>query len=65
MKKIIYILIFGLLVSLTGDVTKYNKKKVNQLSYRLEFYDNARVYKMNLKNHKFYLLADFKKKHVV
>lgn len=65
MKKIIYILIFGLLFSFMGDVTKNNTEKVDCLSYSLEFYDNARVYKMNLKNNKFYLLADFRKKHIV
>jgi len=65
MKKLIYILVFGLLFSFKGDVTINEIKKVDQITYRLEFYDNARVYKMNVKKHKFYLLADFKKKSVV
>ena len=63
MKNLIYILIFGLIFLLTKDTHREIKKK-DQLSYKLEYYDNARVLRINLKKQKFYLVIDFRKKYI-
>ena len=64
MRNLIYILIFGLIFLIT-KYTHSEIKKKDQLSYKLEYYDNARVFRMNVENQKFYLLADFRKKRIV
>ena len=64
MKNLVYILIFGLIFLLTVNVTNNKIEKKDQLSYKLEYYDNARVYKINVEKQKFHLLADFRKKQI-
>jgi len=65
MKNLVYILIFGLIFLLTVNVTNKEIKKKAQLSYKLEYYDNSRVFRMNVEKQRFYLLADFRKKQIV
>jgi len=67
MKRLILIIVVT--ISLIGftllNINKVEPALKNNTALIFKYYDNARLYKIDMKNNKFYLIRDFKKKQIV
>ena len=68
MRHVIYIIIV-VIISVIG-FTLFNNNEVkptvkNNISISIKYYDNAKLYKIDVENNKFYLIRDFKRKKLV
>jgi len=68
MKHLIFIILF--IISILG-FTLLNNDEVKStqnnkdIALNIRYYDNARLYRVDIKTNKFYLIGDFKKKRLV
>jgi len=67
MRRLIFIIVVT--ISIIGftllNINKVEPALNNNSALNFKYYDNARLYKVDVKNNKFYLIRDFKKKSLV
>jgi len=68
MKRLIFIIVIT--ISVIGFTLLIGKNKVksdvkNNTALNIKYYDNARLYKLDIEKNKFYLIRDFKRKQIV
>ncbi len=68
MKTTVKIIVITIIISVIGfafiNTIKVKTVKKIETTLSIKYYDNARIYKIDLKNNKFYLISDFKKKQI-
>lgn len=68
MKRLTYIIVITISVigfTLLNDKDKVKPKVENNTTLNIKYYDNARLYKVDIEKNKFYLIRDFKRKQIV